>query len=1058
MRSGEMDDADSTFATGEAPVGGPLGQILVVDDESNLLGILQETMRSHGYEVAGFSTGVDAIAALKAKEFDILLTDLMMPGMNGIELFRQAVEIDPYIVGIVMTGHATVQTAVEAMKLGVYDYLLKPFKARSLLPLLDRAIAVRRLRMENLQLRQTLAIYELGHTISYSLELSTILDKVADGALRQCEADEASVMLPAPGGEELYIAAVRGEGRESLLGQRVPIDRYVAGWVAGHQEPLILRGVVSDPRYVPLRPRPEIELAVTLPLLVGGKLMGILNLNFTRPRRTITLGELKALSIFGSIAAATLASARMHEEVKAAERKYRGIFESSTEGIFQIDPGGTRFVTANPAMARILGYDSPEELIGTVTDIGRQVFLDPDSRGRFFQRLAEEGPTMDFECECLRRDGTRIWVLMIASHATVDGEGVGFEGSIVDISSRKSAEESLVRERKLLTTIIDNIPDIIYMKDLESRFVLANAALRALVGVESLEKMRGKTDFDFFPHDLAEQFMADEKRLLETGKALINKDERSQGADGTELWTLTTKVPLKDESGTLVGIVGVGRDITDLKKVQAEVRSLARFPEENPNPVMRLSREGVLLYANAASGPILADWGCTRGEKIPDDYLAYALRAIASESREIVEIACGKRIYSLAFTPIVDAGYINIYGNDVTEQRSLEQQLLQSQKMDAIGKLAGGVAHDFNNVLTAIIGYSDFLQLHLGKDDPLQKEVEEIRKAGQRAASLTQKLLAFSRRQILQMKVLDLNTIITGMEKMLRRLINESVSIEFFLDPALGRIRADASQMEQVLLNLVINASDAMPRGGKLSIETTNVTLDESYARMHISAKAGLHVQLVVSDTGTGMDRETREHIFEPFFTTKEEGKGTGLGLSMVYGIVKQSGGNIWVYSEPGKGTAFKIYLPQVFETAQEVPDEQPDERPLGGTETILVVEDEEMIRRIMSTALAEYGYSVLLAKDGEEAWEICRGTQGPIHLLISDVVLPGTSGRESALRLVAMRPELRVLYMSGYTSNAIVHQGVLEPGLAFLQKPFAPAALLRKVRDILDSDSAPVT
>jgi PAS domain S-box-containing protein len=1052
-----MNDDDVNLAPISASASGPLGRIVLVDDETNLLAALQEMISAHGYEVAGFTTGAEALAALKAKDFDILLTDLMMPGMNGIELFRQAAEIDPHIIGIIMTGHATVQTAVEAMKVGVYDYLLKPFKTRSLLPLLDRAIAVRRLRMENLELRQTLAIYELGQTISYSLALSTILDKVADGALQQCEADEASIMLPAPGGDELYIAAVRGKDRGTLLGQRVPIDRYVAGWVAGHREPIMLRGAVRDPRYKPLSPRADIELAVSLPLLVGGRLAGILNLNFTRPRRTLTLGELKALSIFGTIAGTALEGARLHEEVRAAERKYHGIFEGTNEGIFQISPDGMRFVTANPSMARILGYALPEELIGSVTDIGRQVFLEPDFRGRLLQRLDKDGSIVDLECECVRRDGTRIWVLLSAARAMGSEEGVGFEGSMIDITARKRAEESLIRERKLLATIIDNIPDHIYMKDPESRFLVANAALRNLIGVDSSEKLRGKTDFDFFPRELAEQFMADEKGIFMAGEALINKEERTQGVDGMEHWTLTTKVPLKDESGALLGIVGINRDVTDFRKAQEEVRILARFPEENPSAVMRLSSDGVLLYANAASRPILEDWGCARGEQVPNDHRAFALKAFASGASMEVEVACGKSRYSMVFAPVVDASYVNIYARDITEQRNLEQQLLQSQKMDAIGRLAGGVAHDFNNVLTAIIGYSDFLQMHLGKDDPLQQEVEEIRKAGQRAASLTQQLLAFSRRQIFQVKVLDLNTIITGMQKMLRRLIDESVSIDFILDPSLGRIRADASQMEQVLLNLVINASEAMPQGGKLMIETANTELDESYARMHVSVQPGSFVRLAVSDTGTGMDEETRDHLFEPFFTTKKEGKGTGLGLSMVYGIVKQSGGAIWVYSEPGKGAAFKIYLPRVFEEAQKVSEERIAEAPANGTETVLVVEDEEMIRQIISVTLSEYGYTALLAKDGEEAQAICASAQGPIHLLLSDVVLPGMSGRESAKRLVSKRPGMRVLYMSGYTANAIVHHGVLEPGIAFLQKPFSPATLLRKMREILDSKDAPV-
>jgi two-component system cell cycle sensor histidine kinase/response regulator CckA len=472
---------------------------------------------------------------------------------------------------------------------------------------------------------------------------------------------------------------------------------------------------------------------------------------------------------------------------------------------------------------------------------------------------------------------------------------------------------------------------------------------------------------------------------------------------------------------------------------------------------MRLAREGVLLYANLSSQPILEDWGCARGEKVPDDCRALALKAFASGAPMTFELAFGKSRYSMVFAPILNAGYTNIYAREVTEQRNLEQQLLQSQKMDAIGKLAGGVAHDFNNVLTAIIGYSDFLRKHLGTDDPLQQEVEEIRKAGQRAASLTRQLLAFSRRQIFEVKALDLNAIIVGMEKMLRRLINESVSIDFCLDPALGVMRADSSQIEQVLLNLVINASDAMPGGGRIIIETGNAELDESYSQMHISVMPGPYVRLVVSDTGTGMNEETREHMFEPFFTTKKEGKGTGLGLSMVYGIVKQSGGNIWVYSEPGRGTAFKIYLPRVFEKAEKVTEELPDESPRGGTETVLVLEDEEMIRQIVSVVLTESGYTARCVKSGEDALALCEADRGPIHLLLSDIVLPGMSGRESAKRLITMRPGMRVLYMSGYTANSIVHHGVLEPDVAFLQKPFTPATLLKKVREVLDCPNAPL-
>ncbi len=304
--------------------------------------------------------------------------------------------------------------------------------------------------------------------------------------------------------------------------------------------------------------------------------------------------------------------------------------------------------------------------------------------------------------------------------------------------------------------------------------------------------------------------------------------------------------------------------------------------------------------------------------------------------------------------------------------------------------------------------------------------------------------------------MVDFNAIVSGMEKMLQRLVHENIRFELNLDPALGRVRADASQMEQILLNLVINASDAMPGGGRLLIETANADLDESYSSMHMSVKPGPHVVLIVSDTGTGMTEETRDRVFEPFFTTKERGKGTGLGLSTVYGIVKQSGGNIWVYSEPDKGTAFKIYLPRVFEEAEEIPSETPGEELARGTETILVIEDELMIREIVNVQLLEQGFTVLLAADGEEAIRICAEHKDPIHLLLTDVVLPGMSGREAAKNITSGRPEIRVIYMSGYTANGIVHHGVLTTGLAFLQKPFSPAVLLNKIRQVLDAKTPP--
>jgi PAS domain S-box-containing protein len=388
---------------------------------------------------------------------------------------------------------------------------------------------------------------------------------------------------------------------------------------------------------------------------------------------------------------------------------------------------------------------------------------------------------------------------------------------------------------------------------------------------------------------------------------------------------------------------------------------------------------------------------------------------------------------------------------DVTERKTLEAQLWQAQKMEAVGKLAGGVAHDFNNLLTIIAGRADLVLEQLPPGHALRRDVELVLKTAERAAALVAQLLAFSRKQILQPQVLDLNQVVAAMGSMLQRLIGEDVELVMAAGPDLGRVRADRSQLEQVIVNLAVNARDAMPRGGRLIIETANVDLDDTYVRRHPGGHPGPHVMLAVSDTGIGMDGATQARIFDPFFTTKEQGKGTGLGLATVYGIVKQSSGNIWVYSEPGRGSTFKIYLPLLDEQAAPTPRVARD-LPARGSETILLVEDEEDVRGLARDACLRYGYNVLEARTPEQALTIGRSHRGPLQLLVTDVVMPGLSGRELATQLLRLRPDLRVLFISGYTDDAVVRSRALPMPSAFLQKPFSPAALARKVREVLDT------
>jgi len=531
--------------------------------------------------------------------------------------------------------------------------------------------------------------------------------------------------------------------------------------------------------------------------------------------------------------------------------------------------------------------------------------------------------------------------------------------------------------------------------------------------------------------------------------------------------------PVRDSRGEITGVVEVTLDITARRRAQEALRSREEYfrslIENISDIVLVLNADETIRYASPSVERVLGYKpeelvGTNHNEYVhPEDVARFAgvmTEAMRSTTEmPIIEFRArhkngtwrllegvGK---NLLWNPAVE-GFV-ASARDVTERKQLEDQLRQSQRIQAVGKLAGGVAHDFNNLLTAIMGYSDLLLARAGQESPLRKEVLEIRKAGERATMLTRQLLAFSRRQVLQPKVMDLNATVADLHPMLCRLIGEDIDLVTVLMPALGRVRADPGQIEQVVINLAVNARDAMPNGGKLTIETANVTLDEAYARQHVSVHPGPYVLLAVSDTGCGMDAETQSHLFEPFFTTKEHGKGTGLGLSTVYGIVRQSGGYIWVYSERGRGTTVKIYLPRVEEALARTDSTAARAGPTHGTETVLVVEDEEEVRGLVCEILRANGYTVLEAAHTAEALEICRQNKDAIHLMITDVVMPTMSGRELAERIAVLCPTTKVLYMSGYTENAIVHHGVLDEGTDFLQKPFAPDTLARKVRDILD-------
>jgi two-component system, cell cycle sensor histidine kinase and response regulator CckA len=540
--------------------------------------------------------------------------------------------------------------------------------------------------------------------------------------------------------------------------------------------------------------------------------------------------------------------------------------------------------------------------------------------------------------------------------------------------------------------------------------------------------------------------------------------------DGSRRQVIAFGGAKRDGSGQVVGLHGTVQDISERKQAEAERGRLITAIEQAGEMVLVTARDGTIEYVNPAFERVT---GYTQQEVIgqsprilnsgkQDGAFYQELWKTITVGRPWRGRLVNKRKDGSLYTEdatisaVCDAAgeIVNFVAvkRDITEHLKLEEQFLGAQKMEAIGSLAGGVAHDFNNLLSVILGYTTFAIDGVREGDPLREQLVQVRNAGERAAALTRQLLAFSRKQVLEPRVLDLNQIIVNVEKMLGRLLGEDIDFAQVLAPELGRIKADPGQIEQVIMNLVVNARDAMPAGGKLTIETTNVDLDEEYAAQHVAVAPGPHVLLAISDTGCGMDSATLRRAFEPFFTTKPTGKGTGLGLSTVYGIVKQSGGNIWVYSEPGRGTTFKVYLPRISDGIQPEGLLTTDERPVVGTETILLVEDDTPVREIACRLLRASGYNVLAAADGSEALVICEQSQADIHLLLTDVVMPQMSGRQLAERVQRLRPGVPVLYMSGYTDDAVVHHGVLDPGTKFISKPFSAASLARKVREVLDN------
>ncbi len=794
-------------------------------------------------------------------------------------------------------------------------------------------------------------------------------------------------------------------------------------------------------------------------------------------------------------------TSRKHAEIAQheAEERLRSIFENCVEGIFQTTPDG-RYLSLNPALARMTGYSSPAEKQAAVQDIAGQEFVDPSRRIEQQRLLETHGRIENFEYQVYRKDGVKVW---LCDNARVvrdaGGKTIYYEGTTEDITHRKRAET----ERQVTSEIIHGINTT---DDLDSLLALIHRSLKKVIRAENCfvalyDPATSQFGFPFFadefdsaptPQNLGRSCTS---YVFRTGRAmLIPQRTFDRLAAQGELELIGTPspswlgVPLRTPAAT-IGVLVVQhyteenaytqRDLEFLNSVGGQIalaierrRSEKALRDSEARLRVLIEQLPAVLWTvdtnmcfTSCLGAGLARVGMKPNEAVGQTLLQFfetideGFTPIAAHRRALfgepvtfpIEWRSGS--YACHVEPLRGSDG-QILGAicmalDVTDRKKLEEQLRQAAKMEAVGRLAGGIAHDFNNLLMVIQGYAELMLERMGENNPMRRNAQQIQEASQRATALTRQLLAFSRKQMLAPSVLNVQNVVNDMEKILRRLIGEDIEFHNVAPTNLWRVKADRSQVEQVILNLAVNSRDAMPRGGKLTIETANYEFDSGYNRSPAILAPGKYVMLAVSDTGCGMDPETQAHIFEPFFTTKEKGRGTGLGLATVYGIVKQSGGYVWVYSEPDRGTTFKVFLPCVQDAEEVVASDVTENYP-GGSETILLVEDEQGVRELAREYLQLGGYNVLEAESGPAALEIAEKYAGTIHLMLADVVMPAMSGPELADIIATIRPETKVIYMSGYTEQAIVHHGILHPDTILLPKPFTWQTLACKLRETL--------
>jgi PAS domain S-box-containing protein len=994
-------------------------RVLIVEDRPEDAELALHELRRAGFDPAWHRVEdeTEFLAQLDPPP-DVILADYHLPDFGASRALGLLAARGLDLPVIVVSGMASEEVVAECMKHGASDYLLKDRLAR-LGPAIEQALQAKRLRDERRRLGAVaFGFAEVAHELAATLDPAQVADRVVATVARLFSVRRAAVYRVEPASRTLVCVAAAGGDSGDWIGRALPLDTGIAGRAVSEGRPVWSADVLTDPQ-LPLsewaigRLREDGFRSVAgVPLVAGQEVLGVLMVRDVAGR-AFSPEELRLLTGFAAQAAATTANARL----------------------FELSETRRRAAESLAAVARLVTESlDPEEVARRVADSACTLL-----KAQHAALYRIEPATGDLVLLALAGDvGPGIAPgLVLPAGAGVVGLAVKERRPVTTANVLATPRVSLPPGPRAL---FEHAP---YRAVLAAPLV----ARDAVVGVFSVGDALGRVFSD---------------REVELLQAFA--DQAALALENARLYEETARQRREAEAA-----VGALRE--------SEERFRSAF-EHSPTGIALQGPDGRYVRVNHALCEMVgyseSELLATRWDAIthPDDReidLDHSRRMRAGEIRGYqVEKRYlhrdGRAVWalvavSLVRTPDGQPLHYIVQTQDTTARRQaehergeLEAQLLQAQKLEAIGRLAGGIAHDFNNLLTVIQGRAQLLLRRLPSEVPERRYVGLIQSTADRAGALTHQLLAFSRKQILQPVVLDLNALVGDMKPLLRRLIREDVELAGDLEPSLGRIKADPAQLQQVLMNLVVNARDAMPAGGRLQIATANVELDDLFVRANPGARPGPHVRLAVRDTGTGMDAATRARIFEPFFTTKEAGHGTGLGLATVYGIVKQSEGYIEVESEPGRGTTFSLYFARVDEApAPPVPPDAGPDQVARGRETILLVEDDEPLRELTQEVLEAQGYRVLVAPHGADALDVAERHPEPVDLLLTDVIMPRMSGRALAERLGQTRPGLRVLYMSGYTDDALGSHGVLDPDLALLHKPFTPDALARAVREALD-------